>query len=101
MPKFPHAVNATDIKSQISPIIFYQSALHNVKFDRNGWNEAGLCPFHNDRKAGSFFVNLRSGAFNCFSCGAKGSDIIAFTQQRYNLSFVEALKKLQADWGLL
>ncbi|MDT4330825.1 CHC2 zinc finger domain-containing protein [Methylomonas sp. MED-D] len=101
MSKFRPGLNAEKIKNEISPTIFYQSVLRNIKLDRYDWNEAGLCPFHNDRKAGSFFVNVNSGAFNCFSCGAKGSDIIAFTKQHYDLSFVDALKKLQADWGLL
>lgn len=31
-----------------------------------------LCPFHDDKKAGSFFINIQSGMYHCFSCGAKG-----------------------------
>jgi len=31
-----------------------------------------LCPFHNDRRIGSFSVNILTGRYHCFSCGAKG-----------------------------
>ena len=33
------------------------------------WDE--LCPFHNDRHAGSLVIHKESGACRCFSCGAK------------------------------
>jgi hypothetical protein len=32
-----------------------------------------LCPFHDDRRAGSFSVSTRTGLYNCFSCGARGA----------------------------
>jgi DNA primase len=34
------------------------------------------------------------GGFFCFSCGEKGGDVVAFVQRRYNLTFPEALKRL-------
>jgi len=52
-----------------------------------------LCPFHNERHP-SFSVNLKSGAFFCFSCGASGGDIIAFHMKRHNLNFINACKDL-------
>ena len=66
----------------------------------DGWHNGGLCPFHNDHNAGSFRVNLDTGAFICFACEAKGLDIIAFTQLRNELSFPEALLQLTIEWGL-
>jgi hypothetical protein len=57
------------------------------------------CCFHNDRNP-SLSINLKSGGFNCFSCGAKGGDLIAFHQQRCNLGFKEAvfqLKKIRRE----
>ncbi|MCP4355736.1 MAG: hypothetical protein GY793_08945, partial [Proteobacteria bacterium] len=35
-------------------------------------------PFHADKKAGSFYINARNGAFKCHSCGAKGGSLLAF-----------------------
>ncbi len=89
------------IKEQISPHEFYEYELNNVAFKQHGWNDGGLCPFHDDNKPGSFRINTETGAFNCFSCGTKGGDIIAFTMTLYNLSFREALEKLADDWGLI
>lgn len=44
-----------------------------------GWHQwNGLCPFHADKKPGSFYVNLNTGAFKCHSCGAKGGSLAAF-----------------------
>ena len=88
------------VKQAISPDSFYRFELPDTKFGRLGWAKAGLCPFHADSRAGSFFINTESGAYCCFSCGAKGGDIIAFTRERYGLSFSEALHKLAEDWGL-
>ncbi len=43
-----------------------------------------LCPFHSDKEIGSFSINLKSGLYNCYSCGAKGN-IISYVKQVYNL----------------
>lgn len=45
-------------------------------------------------------MNLDTGAFVCFSCGAKGGDIIAFIQQRDGLSFRDAVEKIADEWGV-
>jgi DNA primase len=52
-----------------------------------------LCVFHEDHNP-SLSINLRTGSFKCFSCGARGGDIIDFYQQRYGVSFKEALKAI-------
>ena len=89
------------LKSRISALDFYQQEGQNLKTSgSNTWKEAGTCPFHNDRKAGSFRINSINGAFMCFSCGTKGGDIIAFTQKKYGLSFVDTIRKLSSDWGV-
>lgn len=90
-----------DIKSTILPIDFYRAELPAMPTPRgSGWRDGGLCPFHNDKRPGSFRLNFESGAFICFSCGTKGGDIIAFIQQRDGLSFPEAMQKLTDEWGL-
>ena len=89
------------IKAAISPADFYQCELPDMpSSNQGGWRDGGLCPFHADNHAGSFRVHLETGAFCCFSCGAKGGDVIAFTMQRDGLSFSDALKRLAEDWGV-
>jgi len=95
------AQSLQNVKAYIPPSDFYQAELPEMPPPRgNGWRDGGLCPFHSDKHAGSFRVNLETGAFLCFSCGSKGGDIIAFIQQRDGLSFPEAVQKLSSEWGL-
>lgn len=42
------------------------------KVSSTGGELQALCPFHDDQKVGSFYLNPNSGLFLCFSCGAKG-----------------------------
>lgn len=86
------------IKQEISPLDFFNHELPDARLTKDIWNNGGICPFHNDGKPGSFFVNVESGGYNCFSCGAKGGDVISFTMAVYGLSFPEALAKLSEDW---
>jgi hypothetical protein len=37
-------------------------------------------------------VHLDTGGFNCFGCGAKGGDVLAFVMLRDHLSFPAALR---------
>ena len=90
--------DAEIIKAAIAAYVFYQQELNAPVLTKAGWNDGGLCPFHNDTRPGSFFVNLHTGAFKCYSCDAGGSNIISFTMLKYNLSFYDALKKLATDW---
>lgn len=92
-------LNVNYIKHLLNPADFYRHELPEAKLKRPGWNDGGLCPFHADNKAGSFRVNLTTGAYKCFACGAAGGDVVAFTMAYYGLQFTEALKKLAHDWG--
>ena len=56
------------------------------------------CPFHNE-KTPSFKAYNGTGGCNCFGCGEHGS-VIDFVMKYFNLSFTEAVKKLNADFGL-
>ncbi len=90
-----------NVKAYIPPADFYRAELPAMPVPRgSGWREGGLCPFHADKHAGSFRVNLETGAFVCFACGTKGGDIVAFIQQRDGLSFPDATRKLAEDWGI-
>ena len=93
-------LNANHVKCKLHPIDFYRHELPDAPLKKGGWNSGGLCPFHADKMPGSFYINITTGSFKCFSCGENGSDIIAFEMALYGLQFVEALEKLAGDWGL-
>lgn len=95
-------LNASIIKSTINPYDFYIREQNISRFSNKSgqWATGGLCPFHPDNKQGSFKVNLMTGAFRCWSCGASGGDIIAFIQKRESLEFIETLKHLCYEWRL-
>ena len=97
-------MKAEAIKRAVSPSQFYRAELPNAphwKTGASGWQSGGLCPFHRDNHAGSFRVNLDSGAFRCFSCGASGGDVLDFTKQRQGIGFLEAVARLSESWGVL
>jgi hypothetical protein len=87
------------IKENVGIEIFYMQELTNFR-PRNWkqWTCGGLCPFHKDKRQGSFWINISSGAYKCFSCGAKGGDVIAFVCQKYSLRFKQALDRLQNEY---
>lgn len=89
--------NINTLKTIYPPELYYARHLEGKlgKPNGNGWHVwDGLCPFHADRKPGTLFINMKSGSYKCFSCGAKGGDIINFHKQRFNLSTYETLKQL-------
>lgn len=71
-------------------------------FERHGlklrgtreWRSA-LCPFHPDKNP-SLNVNVRTGAFRCFVCDAKGGDVLAFHRLKTGMGFIDAAKDLNA-----
>jgi putative DNA primase/helicase len=88
---------AETLKASLTPERYYAAHLAGSFGKQTGkgwhlWN--GLCPFHADRRPGSFVVNKVSGAFRCFSCGTGGGDIIAFHMQRRGIGFIDALAEL-------
>ena len=95
-------LDATPIKEKINPYEFYLREQNLCRYGyRSGqWAIAGLCPFHDDSRTGSFKINQETGAFKCWSCGASGGDIIAFVQKKYDLPFREALENLVNEWGV-
>jgi DNA primase len=49
------------------------------------------CPFHDDRTAS---LNIKNNFYHCHGCGVSG-DTIKFLMEKENLSFKEAVIKLQ------
>lgn len=90
-------ISAEMVKRKLPAEQYYKHALNGDFGKQTGegwyaWN--GLCPFHDDKRAGSFYLNKICGAFKCFSCGACGGDIIDFHMCLNSLSFKQALKQL-------
>lgn len=54
------------------------------------------CPLHNGKDKN---FEIKEHSFMCYSqCG--GGDVITFVQKLFNLSFPDALKKIDVDFGL-
>ena len=58
-----------------------------------------LCPFHPDRKPGSFGFNKKTNTCKCWSC-LKGGDAIKACQEIYGMTFTEALCYLAEKLGI-
>lgn len=101
MSTYQRHLDVAAIKRAINPYDFYlrELSLYSYGHRSGSWLTAGLCPFHEDKKAGSFKINVDTGAFKCWSCNAKGGDIIKFLRQRDHLEFREALEMLSKQWG--
>ncbi len=71
----------------------------SVTLRRAGSSFVGLCPFHNE-KTGSFNVVPSKQIFHCFGCGVGGS-VFTFLQKSRGVSFVDAVKELAAQCGVV
>lgn len=65
---------------------------YNIPYKRQMYH----CPFHKDKTASA---KMYSNSFYCFSCNRTG-DIIQFVQYLFNLSFKEAMQKINEDFNL-
>ncbi len=82
------------IKSSLSIRQFYSAQLNIEQFKSNDWNDGGKCPFHSDKRAGSFRVNVQHGGFVCLSCGKKGGDVVDFLGSLYGYDYKQAIAYL-------
>lgn len=82
-----------DLKKLPTPVEYFAGL--DYQFKGNGTWRKTICPFHEDTRP-SLAIHMDKGAFKCFSCGAKGGDVLAFHRQLHNLSFVDACKDLGA-----
>jgi len=55
------------------------------------------CPFHNGKDRN--FSVMRNRAYRCFVCGESG-DQITFVERYFGLDFLNAIKKINDDFGL-
>lgn len=73
---------------------YYSGRFGTLRPNASGWMMVRCC-FHADRRP-SLSINIITGAFRCFSCGAHGGDVLAFHRQQHGLSFREAARDLGA-----
>lgn len=66
---------------------------HYIKVEKKGRNYTSLCPFHDDKKLGNFYISPDKQIFKCFSCGKSGN-AINFVQYKENINYIEALRKV-------
>ena len=64
--------------------------------DRSGYIQ---CPFHAGDNHGSLKVYSGTSGWHCFGCGAGGS-VIDFTMKLYEISFRQAILRLDTDFNL-
>ena len=71
-----------------------QAAAHyGVKVDRSGMCR---CPFHSDKRPS---MKINETYFYCFGCHTTG-DVIDFTARLFDLSPLDAARKLASDFGI-
>jgi DNA primase len=70
--------------------------LLGVRYRRSGQRLECFCPFHKNgaERNPSLMVDVRDGHFRCFTCGAKGGDVIALYRAVTSESFGAALQAL-------
>ena len=90
-------VNIGFLKDQIKKKIPIREVISSrLGPDERSW----LCPFHDDKQAGSFKVWDQTNRFRCFSC-EKSGDAIDFVMETDKISWVEAVYKLSVEYKLI
>lgn len=69
-----------------------------VRLKKAGTNYKGLCPFHSE-KTPSFSVAPKKQIYHCFGCH-KGGNAIKFLMEISNMSFLDAVRSLAAEYGI-
>lgn len=66
---------------------------------KQGTAYAALCPFHDDRRLGSFMISPQKNIYTCFSCGAHGGPV-DFVMRRLSISYPDAIRYLGKKYGI-
>jgi len=92
--------NNPDILSRLDVPALCRELVPSLKpVGKDGKQALGTCPFHED-KGPSLSVRLTDGAFNCKSCGKRGTWVLGLLQEVRGISFQEALNELERRAGL-
>ena len=76
------------------PVSYFENRGQKI-VGKRGKHFRTACPIHGG-DGDTLSVLRNGGAFNCFSCGAKGGDLVAFEMQVNDVDFVTACKALGA-----
>ncbi len=69
------------------------------KLEKRGKNYTCLCPFHDDKSLGNFYVSPDKQVFKCFSCGASGN-VVSFVKEIEHFSnYFDVYKKIAQICG--
>ena len=82
------------LKDEILNLLYMDDILS--KYNIKAKNKMCSCPFHTDKNPS---MKIYDKTFYCFSCNRTG-DLIQFVQYLFNLSFKEAMKKIDYDFNL-
>lgn len=82
------------MKDEILQLLNMQDIL--TKYNIKTRNDMYSCPFHKDRTPSA---KAYEKSYYCFSCNNSG-DLIQFVQTLFNLSFKEAMQKINEDFNL-
>ena len=83
------------MKEEILSIITMKDILDKYNIPR--FHKSFKCPFHGEDKHPS--AAAYGKWFHCFTCG-ENLDVIGFVQRYFNLSFKEAMEKINQDFNL-
>ena len=90
------AAERVDLDTLVDYRQAYEAALEGVKL--NGLNLLAICPFHADKNA-SLSVELRTGKYHCFACGASGN-YVDFYARMHDIPTSEAFKEILQAHGV-
>ena len=93
------AIPPSFVQELLSRIDVVEVVGRHVQLKKGGANFMGLCPFHGE-KTPSFSVSPSKQFYHCFGCGASG-DAIKFLMEHAGMSFIEAVKDLAGQVGLV
>lgn len=79
-------------KDVIAHADIVEVASRYLKLERKGRNYTALCPFHDDKSMGSFYLSKEKQVFKCFSCNTAGN-VINFVEKIENISYRDAVYK--------
>jgi hypothetical protein len=73
---------------------YYRPIFGPLRFNASGWAQV-RCVFHADGRA-SLSIHRERGAFRCFACDGRGSDVLSFEMLRSGTDFKSAARALAA-----
>lgn len=77
-----------------NPTDYYESEGLHLRGPTGASWKTTECKFHGG--SDSMRVNVKTGAFRCMNCGARGGDLLAYQVATYGQDFIDAAKSLGA-----